>query len=440
MLVNSKQRIFSSKYAPDPKLNVLWMDLTEDPDGSVIKYFDRDTETYKSISGIGQSDPGEDGKNGRSPYISSTNTWMIYSDTTGEFIDSGVKATGLTGDTYTPSVSAEGVISWSNNGGLPNPSSVSVKGSDGKTAYQSAVSGGYTGTESEFNAKLAAGLDTITTTEGTAISVGYIPAGSNLSGKTIMQVVDQMLYKELYPTTLSDPSSSFGCNVPLIQKIGSVLTINFTTSFSRGLISPAYGTSGFRSGQSNLYEYTGTGLTNVSGISAGATTNSQSVQSYTILSGSNTWTSKVYYSQGERPLSSRGNEYSAQALPAGSTSIKTIIIDGVHPVYATLSNTNSVSEVTPLTAYGLDIVVTLAKEESFSGVLKKQKILIPKSWRSNGSFITQAYQKDETTGLYGTTNIINTFTAEPGSGIYENYNIYSHNGGQIGSRTIKFKS
>lgn len=33
---------------------------------------------------------------------------------------------------YTPSVSDDGVISWTNNGGLENPEPVNIKGADGK--------------------------------------------------------------------------------------------------------------------------------------------------------------------------------------------------------------------------------------------------------------------------------------------------------------------
>ena len=71
------------------------------------------------------------------------------------------------GATFTPSVSADGTLSWTNNKGLTNPEPVNIKGSqgetgpqgpagaDGKSAYQYAVEGGYTGTETEFAAKLA---------------------------------------------------------------------------------------------------------------------------------------------------------------------------------------------------------------------------------------------------------------------------------------------
>ena len=84
--------------------------------------------------------------------------------------------------TFTPSVSADGTLSWTNNKGLTNPEPVNIKGPQGETgpqgpqgpkgdtgatgqagatgaagksAYQYAVEGGYTGTETEFAEKLA---------------------------------------------------------------------------------------------------------------------------------------------------------------------------------------------------------------------------------------------------------------------------------------------
>ena len=47
----------------------------------------------------------------------------------------GSGAAGSAGVTYTPSVSEDGVISWTNNGGLPNPEPVNImgpRGADGK--------------------------------------------------------------------------------------------------------------------------------------------------------------------------------------------------------------------------------------------------------------------------------------------------------------------
>lgn len=68
---------------------------------------------------------------------------------------------GENGATFTPSVSENGDLSWSNDKGLENPKTVNIMGprgldgKDGKSAYEFAQDGGYTGTEEEFSAKLA---------------------------------------------------------------------------------------------------------------------------------------------------------------------------------------------------------------------------------------------------------------------------------------------
>ena len=80
---------------------------------------------------------------------------------------------GAPGVTYTPTVSTDGEISWTNDGGLPNPQPRNIMGPQGqdgspgqpgrdgadgpagKSAYESAQDGGYSGTEAQFNTDLA---------------------------------------------------------------------------------------------------------------------------------------------------------------------------------------------------------------------------------------------------------------------------------------------
>lgn len=82
---------------------------------------------------------GQDGTNGVSPTITSTPitgghrlTIVDDDDTTTVDVMDGTDGTnGTDGVTYTPSVSAAGVISWSNDGGRVNPQSVNIKGETG---------------------------------------------------------------------------------------------------------------------------------------------------------------------------------------------------------------------------------------------------------------------------------------------------------------------
>lgn len=74
-------------------------------------------------------------------------------------------STGAQGATFRPSVDAGGTLSWTNDGGLENPPAQNIRGPAGqngaqgpagRSAFEAAVEAGYQGTESTFNAALAA--------------------------------------------------------------------------------------------------------------------------------------------------------------------------------------------------------------------------------------------------------------------------------------------
>lgn len=110
---------------------------------------------------------------------------------------------GLKGDdgtTFYPHVSEDGTLSWTNNGGLPNPDPVRIEGADGKSAYEAAVEAGYTGTEEEFNATLAniGDVDEALNSKAGALtdtisgaSVAFVP-DKTISGQTIGVMVNMM--------------------------------------------------------------------------------------------------------------------------------------------------------------------------------------------------------------------------------------------------------
>lgn len=127
------------------------------------------TDTGISAKGV-KGDPGENGKDGDSGvFVSETesatppesaNVWVVIAptgeqtyilvpdklryvngrlqlmcggETVGDpvIIGSGSGGTGVDGVTFTPSVSADGVISWTNDGGKDNPAPVNIKGNSG---------------------------------------------------------------------------------------------------------------------------------------------------------------------------------------------------------------------------------------------------------------------------------------------------------------------
>lgn len=97
------------------------------------------------------------GTSGHPPYIDpTTKNWMIWDEDVGDYADSGYSSVGETGPYFTPAVDASGNISWTNNGGLPNPASQNIKGPQGVSiASVSKASGtGAPGTTDVYNVNL----------------------------------------------------------------------------------------------------------------------------------------------------------------------------------------------------------------------------------------------------------------------------------------------
>lgn len=117
-------------------------------------------ESLKASGGGG----GTDGKDGVTftPSVSEDGTLSWSND--GELDNpepvniKGAKGDdGAVGATFTPAVDSKGNLSWTNNKGLDNPESVNIKGpkgDEGMSAYDVAVQNGYDGTETEWLASL----------------------------------------------------------------------------------------------------------------------------------------------------------------------------------------------------------------------------------------------------------------------------------------------
>lgn len=107
-------------------------------DTYTITLADGTTATFSVTNG----QDGTDGTNGVSPVITVTAitgghrlTIVSAGGTTTVDVMDGTNGTdgtsGTDGVTYTPAISEEGVISWTNDGGRANPPSVNIKGADG---------------------------------------------------------------------------------------------------------------------------------------------------------------------------------------------------------------------------------------------------------------------------------------------------------------------
>ncbi len=256
-----------------------------------------------------------------------------------------------------------------------------------------------------------------------------IPSGTTFSNKTFPEMMDLMLYPELDPT-LTNPSNGFSISPSGLREIGeTIATITLSATFNKGSISPAYGTTGFRSGDPNNYVYTGTGATDNAST---ALTDTETVSSYTVLQGSNSWTGAVDYDAGPQPLTSKGNNFNSP-LPAGTTSTITRTITGVYPAFATTS------AIGTLTKQSLQVMTTYIQVSMVAetGNGDKQTIDIPDAW----STITGIQQFNTLSGAWETialSSFTTSATTQTIQGNSVNYTKYTYNDNTIGARQLRF--
>ena len=262
----------------------------------------------------------------------------------------------------------------------------------------------------------------------------YVDFNKIVNSNEIIQIIPGASYPNL-----TMPFVNFTSDIIGFREIGEVIaTITFTTDFSRGLISPAYGTSGFRSGLVNAYKYEGTDLpANEPSI---LSQDVQTILDYTVLEGIQTWSAKAGYDIGEQPLDSDGENYNVP-LPAGDTLRKFVNIVGVYPYFATSTLIN-VLDKQPLADMESEYIeIELATENGTD----KQTIQIPEAWKT----ITGIEQYNPFTQQWefiggSKANSLLTFTVtditKDIQGIEIDYKQYEYNGSTIGARTVRFKT
>lgn len=161
------------------------------------------------------------------------------------------------------------------------------------------------------------------TDKTTAYSIGGIPQGYSLQGKTYEEILTLLLMGVMEPE-LTSPTLTVILN-KTAGTPGKAFQTQGTMIFNRGSITPAYGTSGFRAGLPNTYAY---------GSAVEQSQNLQITFTLTIdnlLEGDNLVVFEVAYDAGEQPKNSLGENFSS-ALSSGSIQ-QTITITGILPVY-----------------------------------------------------------------------------------------------------------
>ena len=181
-----------------------------------------------------------------------------------------------------------------------------------------------------------------------AIEVGGIDVGDSFAiGTSYDDMWDALLNPTLYPT-FTDPSASLSYSADTYYEVGSTIAAKTgTVSLNRGSISPAYGTSGYRSGTATNYALASSGAdTEYSDSSTSSGTFSVSALTRS-TKGNITLTATVSYAAGEQPKDSKGNDYGSPLAAGSKTATKTMQF--ILPYYYGKSASKTVSNFTGLT-------------------------------------------------------------------------------------------
>lgn len=180
----------------------------------------------------------------------------------------------------------------------------------------------------------------------TTITVGGCEEGTNYQAGTLIEkIMRDILTPTQYPR-LTDPSLSISATGEKLLEDGATLETVVTASFNRGMINPAYGTSGYRSGPATAYTLNGS--------------EPQSSNSFfaTISQSNSTLQGTATYQEGEQPKDSNGDDY-GEPWPAGTATSNQITYEFVNAFWANVGSIDTISKQ-PLVSYSAHV-----KEFSF---------------------------------------------------------------------------
>ena len=174
-------------------------------------------------------------------------------------------------------------------------------------------------------------VNTYNLSSPSTVTVGGIPSGTTLTGKTSFQLFENLLAPALYPT-LTAPTTNTSLSPSGTFEIGCDITLfRVQSTFDQGCISPQYtSTCDKRSNGAVAYCYTGSEVEHL--YECTSTSMIAEIPNYVVSSGAQTWGTCTKYRCGVQPKDSKGCNY-CYPLTSGFTTQSTASICGIHPYY-----------------------------------------------------------------------------------------------------------
>lgn len=165
----------------------------------------------------------------------------------------------------------------------------------------------------------------------TSVQVGGIDSGIIFDKGTLLEKIFRDMLNPLAYPTLTNPSLVLIPSGSLLLENGTSKMETITAMFSRGSINPAYGTSGYRSGEVQHYR-----------INSG---NAQDSNVFEVALDQlhNSFVGNASYAAGEQPKDSHGDDYDSP-LPAGNVNSPALTYEFVNALWANISNASEITK------------------------------------------------------------------------------------------------
>lgn len=221
--------------------------------------------------------------------------------------------------------------------------------------------------------------------------------------------------------TLTNPSATISSSIDKLLEKGSSVNAVLTVNFNRGSISPAYGTSGKRSGEATGYTLNG-GAEQVG-----------KTFSVVVDEAHGTYTAVVNYAEGEQPKDSTGANYSTP-LPAGSVTSSTFTYEFVNAIWANTTTATSIGKIDLISAATAQATINFPAATSANPELFD----VPAEWT-----VIAIEVKNDFTGAWEDCSdefTASNITHEDAAGTTVTYVRYTCNKGyNMGARPIRIK-
>lgn len=169
-------------------------------------------------------------------------------------------------------------------------------------------------------------------------STGGIEVGTTYNSGTIFEQLWRDLLNPLENPELVAPSASLTTDATRLMEVGSSASISLTAVLDRGSITPANGTSGYRSGVAESYT-----------LNEGTPQSTDTFDNVTVDSDHDSFTVAIAYDGGEQPKDSRGGNYST-ALAAGTVTSPALTFEFVNALYANTADITTVAKLALISA------------------------------------------------------------------------------------------